>query len=859
MVPPRPAGAPLRFTHATPSLMPARPDALSGARGRGRAAGVAGVRLASPVRGARTAPDHASPIEGEHAPSHPANPRSFSWAVGPMKMALLLCLLAAAQARAQAPAVVQGRVVGDSSGEGIAGALVEQLDGPRHAFSDSAGAYVLRGLDDGAHRIRFARFGYRPRALDVVVRGGRTLRLDVTLPRDPVALGPVPVGADREEEGEAGVGAAELGLRRYGAASLDRPLLPGGADALSPLEGLPDVRGGPTGLGALRIRGGSPDQNRILLDGAPLLGPFHGGGAFTAVDPDALYAVTLHEGVVPAELGGALSDVVELEILAPPDRLEVRGGANVFTARALVAGPLPDGIGGFLLSGQRGLRDAFAELQGETTTDSGVSDVLGKLAFPLGGGSLEALAFHSQDGIGFDAVADSLLGSEAPVPSAPASAGQRNRFAWRSTTAAVRWRRAWAHASVRASAWSATLGADLAWLNQRVGIERLRDRTHEMGAEAAAAFPLAGGRAEAGLAVRRLQAAYGVSDSARSRLSLAGTVALALAFVDERLATGRWSAMAGVRGTASPRLGVQLAPRVSLRYALTRHTSVGLGYGRMSQYTQSLRNEESVLSAVTGVSLPVVADGARVPLASGDEWTGALAADLAPGVRLGADAYLRRLDGLVLPALATAQPFVADSLVSGEGRARGLTLRLGVERGVFRVDAGYGLASSHRAGPANAYRLSLPGHTVAVAAGYRAGAATWLLAALRVADTRPSTDLLGGFVWTPDDPLDDVSQIAGSPQARTGPLNGALLPRYARLDVGLRHAWILELGGRRGRLEGYVAINNVLNRGNELARSVWVQGGQQRPLLLLPRSFEVGFSWEPGAGVSSAQVAESRD
>ena len=96
------------------------------------------------------------------------------------------------------------------------------------------------------------------------------------------------------------------------------PALFGEVDVLKVLQLLPGVSGGTEGTSGLYVRGGSPDQNLILLDGVPVYNVSHVGGIFSTFNSDALKNVRLTKGGFPARYGGRLSSVLEINMNKKP-------------------------------------------------------------------------------------------------------------------------------------------------------------------------------------------------------------------------------------------------------------------------------------------------------------------------------------------------------------------------------------------------------------------------------------------------------------------------------------------------------------------------------------------------------------
>ena len=127
----------------------------------------------------------------------------------------------------------------------------------------------------------------------------------------------------------------------------------GESDVFQALEWLPGVgRSGEAG-GEMVVRGAEPHFNRYLLDGAPIIHPWHTFGLFSTFQTEALKSVRLYKGSLPAEDGGGLSAVLEVE-MKDGDRDDAAGSATLRPVSLRAVSEVPLGKGASLmLSGRR--------------------------------------------------------------------------------------------------------------------------------------------------------------------------------------------------------------------------------------------------------------------------------------------------------------------------------------------------------------------------------------------------------------------------------------------------------------------------------------------------------------------------
>ncbi|MEM9546089.1 MAG: carboxypeptidase-like regulatory domain-containing protein [Bacteroidota bacterium] len=140
------------------------------------------------------------------------------------------------------------------------------------------------------------------------------------------------------------------------------PALLGEVDVLKALQLLPGVQSGGEGQSGLYVRGGSPDQNLILLDGVPVYNASHLFGFFSVFNADAIKDVKLIKGGFPARYGGRLSSVLEIN-MKEGNMQEFHGTASIglVASKLTLEGPINKGKTSFIVSGRRTYIDILAQ------------------------------------------------------------------------------------------------------------------------------------------------------------------------------------------------------------------------------------------------------------------------------------------------------------------------------------------------------------------------------------------------------------------------------------------------------------------------------------------------------------------
>ncbi|MGB1840487.1 MAG: TonB-dependent receptor [Longimicrobiales bacterium] len=251
---------------------------------------------------------------------------------------------------------VQGRVR-EVEGAAIYGATVSLFRGDTRAFvteSDRLGSFQVTDVSPGPWDVQVTALGYAAYTESIELGLAGTVELDIRLERSALVLEGIDVEAERsrdrvrfEEVGGATVRELELDEVR---------LVPGVAepDPVRAIEVLPGVISTSDFSAAFHVRGGSQDQNLILLDGMPIFSPFHLGGLFSVFNADMIDRVELMSGGFAAEHGGRVSSVLEIESDAGQGEFGGDAAVSLLASRIAVGGRLPDAVADAL--GQANIR-----------------------------------------------------------------------------------------------------------------------------------------------------------------------------------------------------------------------------------------------------------------------------------------------------------------------------------------------------------------------------------------------------------------------------------------------------------------------------------------------------------------------
>jgi len=271
------------------------------------------------------------------------------------KYTLLIFLMAIGMTLNAQQFTISGYVEDSESGEKLISANVFDLASLSGTVSNTYGFYSL-SLKKDSIRLEISYIGYQSKTIDLYLN--KNIQLNVEL-SPSVTLEQVEIKAERSKriEEQSQMSLVEVPIQQI----KKIPALLGETDVLKALQLLPGVQSGGEGQNGLYVRGGSPDQNLILLDGVPLYNVSHLFGFFSVFNADAIKNVTLMKGGFPARYGGRLSSVIDIS-MKEGNMKSYHGAASIgiISSRLMFEGPIIKDKSSFIVSGRRTYIDFLA-------------------------------------------------------------------------------------------------------------------------------------------------------------------------------------------------------------------------------------------------------------------------------------------------------------------------------------------------------------------------------------------------------------------------------------------------------------------------------------------------------------------
>jgi hypothetical protein len=323
---------------------------------------------------------------------------------------------------AQKAAIIRGNVYDKNGGQPVPFANVILRGSIQGATTDLNGFFQISNVKAGDYTLFVSFIGYDSTEQRVNIASGEIAYKSFYLNEASKNLEAVEISARREERRTTAL-VSKITVTQKEIKSL--PSTGGEPDIAQYLTVIPGVLTTGDQGGQIYIRGGSPVQNKILLDGMTIYNPFHSIGFFSIFETETIRSVDVLTGGFNAEYGGRISAVVDLKTReGNKTRLAGLVSGSPFQAKALLEGPilkLKDGGTSIsvLVTGKKSLLpETSKSLYKYASKDStglpfGYQDIYGKVSLVAGGGSrVNIFGFNFTDAVNYTGIADLKSGTQ---------------------------------------------------------------------------------------------------------------------------------------------------------------------------------------------------------------------------------------------------------------------------------------------------------------------------------------------------------------------------------------------------------------------------------------------------------------
>lgn len=263
-------------------------------------------------------------------------------------------------------ATVSGFIRDAQTGESLTGAIVYPRENPAIGISSNSYGYFSLTLPDGKYSLIIQFMGYKTQVISVDLK--ENTRINIDMEEESIALKEITITGEKKN---TNIVRNEL-ISKINVKEIQNiPVILGEKDILKTIQLLPGVAPAGEGNAGFYVRGGGVDQNLILLDEAPVYNPSHLLGFFSTFNSDAIKDITLYKGGFPAEYGGRLSSVVDIQMNEGNNKkYHLSGGLGLIASRLAVEGPLFNSKGSFMIAARRTYADLFLKLLSRKGPDS---------------------------------------------------------------------------------------------------------------------------------------------------------------------------------------------------------------------------------------------------------------------------------------------------------------------------------------------------------------------------------------------------------------------------------------------------------------------------------------------------------
>lgn len=256
---------------------------------------------------------------------------------------------------AQKNKTISGFVKEESSGESLLGANVYVKETMKGTVTNQYGFYSLT-IPEGNYTLVFSFIGFQNQEFPILL--DKDLRKNASLQSNAIETKEVVISGEKLDRN---VQSTEMGREKIDIEKIKTlPSFLGEVDILKTIQLLPGVSAAGEGNSGFYVRGGGPDQNLILLDEANVYNAAHLFGFFSVFNADAVQNITLTKGNMPANYGGRLSSVLDIQMREGNNKkFKVQGGIGFVSSRLTIEGPIKKDTSSFIISARRTFIDLF--------------------------------------------------------------------------------------------------------------------------------------------------------------------------------------------------------------------------------------------------------------------------------------------------------------------------------------------------------------------------------------------------------------------------------------------------------------------------------------------------------------------
>ena len=487
---------------------------------------------------------------------------------------------------------LRGFVFEKNSSEPImfANVILQGVDGEANAnelkgtATDVNGLYNITSLESGNYKLIVTYIGYDTTELNIFIKEGEVKTKNIEITESSVKLNEVKISGERIEM-KTEVKAASIKIT-----SQDLKIIPsigGEPDLAQYMQIIPGVVFTGDQGGQLYIRGGSPIQNKVLLDGMTIYSPFHSIGLFSVFDSDIIRTTDVYTGGFGAEYGGRISSIMDIKTVDGGKKLSGKLSSNTFGSKVLVKGPISKNKkSSFILSAKTSYLDKTSELFYKEPIlffdDKGLpysfTDIYSKISFQGNNGSkLSVFGFNYTDKVNYENV---------------------SRLNWKSNGIGSQF-------TLLPNGSPILIEGNIAYSNYLIELNEiaypLRSSSisgFDMGLDFTS-FPNQG-KLKYGFDIHGFSTDFTTYNSINQRVDQDENTTEFSSYFNYQFKSIRWIVEPGLRLQYYGKLGTSLEPRIGLKYITSENLRLKLAAGNYSQNILSTSSDRDIVSLFNG-------------------------------------------------------------------------------------------------------------------------------------------------------------------------------------------------------------------------------------------------------------------
>ncbi|MCB0737837.1 MAG: TonB-dependent receptor, partial [Bacteroidetes bacterium] len=279
------------------------------------------------------------------------------------KVYLLGLLFLAAQVSNAQKVTISGEILDLKTGEPVVGVTVYDTLSGEGSYTNAFGFFSIIVSNENTY-LRFSSVGYKTTYVKANAENGP---MEIKLEANSNELSGVVIQADKVDVSQE-VESTQMSVVKLNPEEISKiPSLGGEVDILKVAQLMPGVAKAGEGQSGMLVRGGTADQNLVILDDATVYNLSHLFGFFSVFNNDAIRDVTIYTGGFPAQFGGRLSSVMDVRMAeGGAQKFSGKGGVGLLSSRLTLNVPIVKDKGAVMISGRRTYIDQVFKTVGVT-------------------------------------------------------------------------------------------------------------------------------------------------------------------------------------------------------------------------------------------------------------------------------------------------------------------------------------------------------------------------------------------------------------------------------------------------------------------------------------------------------------